>query len=69
MKLNMGQLDRGIRLAIVALIAVLYFAGQITGLAAIILGLVAVIFAATSFIGFCPIYALFGLSTRNSEEA
>jgi len=67
MKLNMGTADRVIRLSIVALIAILFFAGQISGLAAIILGLVAVIFAATSFFGFCPIYAVLGLSSRKKE--
>ena len=67
MKLNMSTVDRIIRLGIVALIAVLYFAGQISGLAAIILGLIAVIFAATSFFGFCPIYAIFGMSTRGKD--
>ena len=67
MKLNMSTADRVIRLSIVALIAILFFAGQISGLAAIILGLVAVIFAATSFFGFCPIYAVLGLSSRKKE--
>lgn len=64
MKVNMGIIDRSIRLAIVAIIAVLYFAGQITGIVAIILGIVAVVFLVTSVLGRCPGYLPFGISTR-----
>ena len=56
---NMGNLDRIIRLAIVVLIAVLYFTGNLSGLFAIILGILAVAFVITSLISFCPLYLLF----------
>jgi len=61
---NMGTLDRIIRLVLAAAVAVLYFTGNLSGLAAIILGILAVIFVVTSFVGFCPLYVPFGLSTR-----
>ena len=61
---NMGTLDRIIRLVIAAVIAVLYFTGNLSGLAAIILGILAVIFVVTSIVSFCPLYVPFGLSTR-----
>ena len=48
-----------IRLAIVVLIAVLYFTGNLSGLFAIILGILAVAFVITSLISFCPLYLLF----------
>jgi Protein of unknown function (DUF2892) len=64
MKLNMGTADRIIRLIVVAIIAALYFNGQITGTAAIILGIIAVAFLVTSIIGWCPSYVPFGISTR-----
>lgn len=67
MKKNMGSLDRIIRLALVAVIAALYFTGQITGTAAIILGIVAVAFLVTGLIGWCPAYLAFGLSTCGKE--
>lgn len=67
MKKNMGNLDRGIRVVIALVIAVLYFTGQITGTAAIILGILAVIFLATSLVGTCPLYLPFGLSTRHKK--
>ena len=64
MKKNMGILDRGLRAVIALTVAVLYFTGQITGTAALLLGLLAVIFLLTSFVGTCPLYLPFGLSTR-----
>jgi hypothetical protein len=56
MKPNISAADRAIRLLLVAAIALLYFTGNISGLLAIILGVVAIVFVFTSFTGFCPIY-------------
>lgn len=67
MKLNMGAIDRSIRLVAAVVIAVLYFTGQIAGTVAIVLGIVAVIFLVTSIVGWCPGYLPFGLSTRKGE--
>jgi len=64
MKTNMGTTDRIIRLIIAVIIAALYFSGQISGTVAIVLGIVAVAFVATSLIGWCPAYLPFGISTR-----
>jgi hypothetical protein len=61
---NMGAADRGIRTFIALAIAVLYFTGTIGGTLAIVLGLVAIAFVATSLLGWCPTYVPFGLSTR-----
>jgi Na+(H+)/acetate symporter ActP len=63
MKKNMGTIDRIIRVILAAVVAVLYFTGQISGTAAIILGVFALIFVVTSAIGFCPLYVPFKLST------
>jgi hypothetical protein len=41
-----------------------YWAGQISGTAAIILGVLVVVFVLTSLMGSCPLYLPFGLSTR-----
>jgi hypothetical protein len=67
MKKNMGMIDRMLRTALAVVVAGLYFAGQLTGTAAVILGVFAVIFLATSAVGFCPIYALLGISTLKGE--
>jgi Na+(H+)/acetate symporter ActP len=64
MKVNMGSADRIIRLLVATVIAILYFTDQITGTAAIILGILAVVFALTSFIGVCPLYLPFRFSTK-----
>ena len=63
MKKNMGSLDRAVRFLLAIAVAVLYFTGSISGLAAAILGVLALIFIITSFIGFCPLYTVFKLST------
>jgi Inner membrane protein YgaP-like, transmembrane domain len=67
MKKNMGTLDRGIRVVVAIIIGVLYFMDQITGLAGIILGILAIVFLLTSFVSSCPLYLPFGLSTRGKE--
>lgn len=64
MKKNMGNLDRLLRTIVAIVIGVLYFTGQITGTAAIILGVLAVVFLLTSLIGSCPLYLPVGLSTK-----
>ena len=68
MKQNMGGVDKIIRLIVVAIIAVLYFTDQITGTAAIILGIIAVAFLVTSLIGWCPTYVPFGISTKKADK-
>ena len=68
MKKNMGTIDRVIRLLVVVVIAVLYYMGQLTGLEATILGIVAVAFLITSIVGWCPGYLPFGISTRKYTE-
>jgi hypothetical protein len=65
---NMHIVDRAIRLIIVVLIVIFYYAGQMSGLAAIIFGLIAILFFVTSLIGYCPIYHLLGISTKNIGE-
>jgi len=66
---NMGSLDRLLRTAVAIAVGVLYVTGQITGLAAAILGAFALIFLATSAVGSCPLYLPFGLSTRGTNRA
>jgi hypothetical protein len=63
MKKNMGTVDRVIRILLAVVVLVLYLTGNITGLAAVILGIIAVIFVVTSIISFCPLYVPFKIST------
>jgi hypothetical protein len=67
MKQNMGSADRILRVVLAVLVAALYFTDSISGTVAIILGLFAVIFLATSAMGFCPLYLPFKLSTKKKD--
>ncbi|SOE21082.1 Protein of unknown function [Spirosomataceae bacterium TFI 002] len=67
MKANMGTVDKAIRIIVALVIIALYFMGQISGLAAIILLAFAAVFILTSFISFCPLYLPFGISTKKKN--
>ena len=69
MKRNMGVVDRIIRISLAVLVAVLYFTNQLSAVAAVILGILAVVFVLTSIIGFCPLYLPFGISTKRKVRA
>lgn len=64
MKKNMGATDKLIRSIIGIIIAILYYAGIITGTLAIVLLAFAIIFLLTSFISFCPLYTFLGINTN-----
>ena len=62
---NVGSLDRIVRaLTGIALIAAALLSGPGSGLAVALLIAVGVIVTATAAFGFCPIYALLGLSSK-----
>ena len=63
MKANMGTTDKIIRIAIAALIAILYFTNVISGTLGIVLLVAAAVFVLTSLISFCPLYAVIGMNT------
>lgn len=67
MKTNMGLVDRIVRSALAVVVLILYLAGQITGVAAVVLGILAVVFLATSVVAFCPLYLPLGISTKKKE--
>ena len=68
MKINVGKIDRFLRIIIAIVIGALYFTKQISGTAAIILMILAIIFILTGAIGFCPLYKMFGLKTTKKQE-
>lgn len=67
MKTNMGAADRIIRIVIAVVLGVLYYQGIVAGTLGLVLLIVAVIFALTSLMSFCPLYLPFGLSTKKKE--
>lgn len=69
MKKNMGIVDRIVRTFLAVVIGVLYYLGEISGTAAIILGVIALVFLLTSLFSFCPLYYPFKLSTIAKADA
>ncbi|MTI41099.1 YgaP family membrane protein [Fulvivirga lutimaris] len=67
MKANMGNADRIIRIVLAVVVSYLYYVGILSGTGAIILGALAIIFLATSFVSFCPLYRPFGISTKKKS--
>jgi len=63
MKKNMGTSDKVVRIILAIVVAILYFAGVISGTIGIVLLVLAGVFVLTSLISFCPLYAPFGIST------
>jgi len=68
MKTNMGIIDRVIRIVVALIFIGLYFANVITGTLAIVLLVLAGVFALTSFVGFCPLYWPLGISTWGKKK-
>jgi Protein of unknown function (DUF2892) len=67
MKKNMGTVDKVIRLLVAVVVVTLYFTKVISGTLGIILLALSAIFVVTSFLGICPLYMPFGLSTRKKK--
>lgn len=68
MKNNMGSVDRIVRVLIAIAVGGLFYAGVISGVLGIVLLVLAVVFVLTSFVSFCPIYAIFGIRTCAIKE-
>ena len=67
MKKNIGTVDKVIRILIAVVFVVLYFTNVASGTLGIILLILAAVFVVTSLLGFCPLYALLGLSSAKKE--
>ena len=67
MKLNMGSWDRILRLIVTLVVVLLLITGILKGALAVILGIIAIIFFVTSVVGFCPLYVIFGVSTKKKK--
>ena len=67
MKPNMGSTDKIIRIAIAAVIALLFFTDVIEGTLGIVLLVFAGVFVLTSLIIFCPLYPVFKMDTTKKK--
>lgn len=68
MKKNVGNTDKLLRLIVVLIFALLSYFNIVTGLLSYILLGLSVTLLITSFINFCPLYAIFGINTHSTEE-
>ncbi len=68
MQPNMGAADRIIRVILALGMIAVYFLGVVPGWLGLILLVLALVFLATSIVGYCPLYWPFGLSTRRSSS-
>ncbi len=62
MKLNVGNADRGVRV-VIAVVAAILAITVTSGALDVILWVVAAIMLGTAAVGFCPLYRIFGMST------
>ena len=67
MKKNLGNADRIIRLCVTGILGLLWFQNIITGTLGVVALAVAAVFVLTSFIGWCPLYALFGIKSMTKK--
>ena len=63
MKKNLGTTDRILRLTAAAIFAILLLTNAVSGLMAVLLGVLAITFVVTSSVSFCPLYLPFKFST------
>ncbi|MFZ6025985.1 MAG: YgaP family membrane protein [Bacteroidota bacterium] len=68
MKTNMGNADRAIRVILAIVAAVLYFTGTVTGTWGMVLLVLGGIFLAVSAIGYCLLYAIFGINSCKNKK-
>lgn len=66
MQPNIGNTDRIIRVIAAMLIATLLFSGNIQHEIAIPAGIVATLLLLTGFTGYCPLYKIFKINTKNN---
>lgn len=65
MKRNMGNADKGIRVLIALVVALLYYNDTISGTLAYVLMGISIVLLVTSLINFCPLYKLLRINTCN----
>ena len=63
MKKNMGNTDKGIRVLIALVVALLYYNDTIGGTLAYVLMGISIVLLVTSLINFCPLYKVLGINT------
>jgi len=68
MHLNVSSPDRIIRIVIGVVLAALVVTGVASGLLAVVAVVLAAVMFVTVIVGFCPLYAIFRISTRSTAR-
>jgi hypothetical protein len=68
MKKNIGTTDKIIRYVAAILFGVLYATGVVTGTAGVVMLVLGAVFILTATLDFCPLYAIFGMSTCKTKS-
>ena len=68
MKSNLGTTDKIVRVMAAIVISILSLTGIINGILSTILLVVAALLVITSLINLCPIYLIFGISTKRETQ-
>lgn len=63
----MGMADRLIRTVIAAILLLLFFYNAVPYVWGIVMVIIAAILLITSFVGYCPLYSLFGIRTWSKK--
>ncbi len=64
---NESIVDRVIRFVLGAVLVYAWYAVLVTGVLATVALVLGVVLVLTGLIGWCPLYSLFGMSTRQSQ--
>jgi|WetSurMetagenome_2_1015567.scaffolds.fasta_scaffold90841_2 hypothetical protein len=67
MQKNIGIADRTVRVILALVAGILIATGQLTGMTAIILGIVGAVLLATSVVSVCPLYSALKISTTKKQ--
>lgn len=65
---NVSSFDRGLRLIIALIIGYLFYIGYLSGAVGIILLVLSVAVAITSFVGYCPLYQFLGWQSCSKKK-
>lgn len=68
MKVNLGSIDRLVRVLLAIVIGIAIFNGSLTGVWAWVLGAFGVVLLLTSTVSRCPIYFMLGMSTAKKAR-
>ncbi|MGB2957775.1 MAG: DUF2892 domain-containing protein [Bacteroidota bacterium] len=68
MKRNMGTADRTVRIIAALLLAYLVLSGTVSGVVALLLGIVGAAFLITSALSHCPVYTPLKISTIRKRQ-